>query len=235
MLPAKVVILGALIGVAFDPSAEGARPPCPLDEAVAWARAHRGSLPTTRADIIQLSRVRQRAVMMTLPVSVRVRLWREHFAVIKHSLPDLSPAELQLIEDVSASLPSILRIAPAEWSKDPRVAAHQARARMVMSRERAYRTFVDPFEGQSSESRSIATDIRSRGPARASEPSMPTSATCNCNSWGCGGNQECKFLVAGWECESTSFGCGWLLQEECNGLCGYVEQVSAGAEIRLGR
>lgn len=132
-------------------------------------------------------------------------LWQVHFAEYKKAHPELSPEQIKVIEEAATlANPIIFSLPSNQVVKDAVIGR-------ALQKLKEHALVVFPKD----EARMLFAQI---GPITTSS-SLMTLRGCGCNTvdaW-CSGNYCRNHAYTG--CSTSSWGCGTLLMQECNGDC----------------
>ena len=113
--------------------------PMKHEEIVAWADAHRDTLPHSLAEISQYPVPFRKVIVNKVSPEVRIELWREHLTSFIGEDCSLTSEQQQLVRDAVADLPAIF--APSRTPFADRVNALEGRMRELLSRRQAAEMF----------------------------------------------------------------------------------------------
>jgi hypothetical protein len=193
------------------------KPECEI--AHEWAIAHRGTLPTTHAEISKYSLIYRRAIYSELPEAARAALWREHLSSYAGSDSPLNQGQKALVAEAIANI-------EAYWSGP----AGKARLKLLEPRLHAafdkqlgkevFATLGTPEPPRSPEA-ATATVGTFRSLFRGASTIVLPNCSCSTDSDWCGGTTICVDTNT---CDWTTIGCGTLFSYPCDGKCSYLER-----------
>jgi hypothetical protein len=168
-------------------------------EANEWA-AGLNPLPTAYREVTALSMVQRRAVYARSSAQTKASLWLENLRQYRIAHPGLSTAQSAVLDDVAATVPSIVTATGTAKTAD--TARLQDKAVAVLGLPGAAAAFG--VLGQ-------AESVSDGAPAH---PQWRIKCDCHIGFSGC---SSCGTSV---ECDQVSTGCGWLWSDVCDGVCG---------------
>ncbi|MEU7206030.1 bacteriocin fulvocin C-related protein [Streptomyces sp. NPDC045470] len=157
-------------------------------------------LPTGYREVTALPMPQRRAVYARVPDRAKAGLWLEHVQRYRAAHPELSGPRTAMLEKVAAAVPALFAGTGA-W---PAAEADRLREESV--------AVLGPDV-------SFAA-LGVLGPADSPAPAAPGTSrllmNCDCHK-GASGCSSCGNSVP---CTPQASGCGWLWQQNCDGVCG---------------
>lgn len=172
-----------------------------------WVEEHRADLPTSLVEISELQIAYRKAVISALPITQRAALWREQFQFYLRN-GEFSAAGRAFLEEAGQKVEVFLLASESSEGKDiPGLEEFGQEAITLFGREQAAQMFanigVDTPE--------VVAPLRTDGSGECSCNNGSANWCGNVNFWTCQAGDP--------PCTTTAHGCGWLLVQECNGIC----------------
>jgi hypothetical protein len=174
-----------------------------------WVGAHAQVLPQSLDQISTYSVAFRKAIVSALPTSARIALWREQIAYYE-SAPGMSAKQQAFLASAGDRVANLVALSDAGASTDELagpLAAFGNEAIQMFGKESALLMFAN---------------IGVNTPEEVTPSLAETPGNCSCNdgsaNW-CGNVHFSQCLKGDPPCAMTAHGCGWLLLEECNGVC----------------
>lgn len=204
-LLALPLVAGGVLGAATS-----ARPVPQCVLAKAWVEAHATALPQTLSSISLQPVAFRKAILHALPVGVRISLWGEQFDAYASS-PDVSREQRAFLAEAKDKVAAFLLAGEQGLKADSIPGLHEfgKRALALFGREKASMVFAN---------------IGVNTPEEVAPAASESQGNCSCNNsdmnW-CGSTHFVRCLAGEPPCAGTGYGCGFLLLQECNGVCTY--------------
>lgn len=189
---------------------EGPRPLCQV--AADWAKDHRGTLPTSLAEISKYDMFYRKAIYHELSFPQRRELWREHLSGFLRPDVKLTDEQRSMVEYTVDHLETLVV---------PEAEAKKAHAAAGLEPTHLESVFGDSL------AHAIFATLGPEDPPRLAIPKDSTTSgkpldpcTCSTGSDWCTGIWNTCISVL---CGMTDSGCGTLWCWACVGQCGFVE------------
>jgi len=177
------------------------RPRLACEDAAAWVKAHKSSLPQTLSQLSAYTPAYQRAIFSELPLETRRAMWREKLMPLTQSGSGLTDEQRAFVAAFSANLEKYL-------TND------RASGLAAVKRDRLKERAAELFGQQ------LAAKIFYGIPSRLANL-QTKSEGCDCNiadtSADCLGGEFCNIPTG--SCPELIFACGWTGFDVCDGFC----------------